>query len=290
MSSVHQPACVFPRGVAGFTYLGLLFFVAIMGFALASVALVWHTESKREKESELLFVGDEFRRAIQSYRTSSPGAPQLPASLDELVRDQRFPGVKRHLRRVYRDPLTGKTEWGLVKQPDDRIIGVYSLSEEPPKKTYGFPTEYAQFAKAVSYQDWKFIDAPDAPSGKDAKAAGTPTGLPVPPDGVPGAVPLPGGENLCRMRFLVPPTTCCRVRPLVPPTICYRVPLPVPPLIGCRVHRLRPAAKALHRDTPLQSLLSRSAWRLRVLAHAAPDARGCVTGAWVLRSVPPPTL
>jgi type II secretory pathway pseudopilin PulG len=183
------------RGADGFTYLGLLFFVAILGFALASVAFVWHTYSKREKEAELLFIGDEFRRAIESYRTSSPGAPQYPASLDELLLDPRFPVVKRHLRRVYPDPLTGETEWGLVKQPDDRIVGVHSLSEQVPKKTHGFPPEYAQFAKAASYQDWKFIDTPtvEAPPGKGATPTGTVTGPAVPPNTVREGVPLPTG-------------------------------------------------------------------------------------------------
>jgi type II secretory pathway pseudopilin PulG len=214
MSVTRPPWCLSPRSATGFTYLGLLFFIAIMGFALASVAIVWHTSSKREKEAELLFIGDEFRRAIESYRTSSPGAAQFPPTLDDLLRDPRFPEVRRHLRRVYRDPVTGQAEWGLVKQPDERIVGVYSLSEEVPKKTDGFPTEYAQFAKAASYRDWKFIDAPSAaPSGEDAKPTGPATGSAVPPNTVPEGVPLPAGQSVPG----APPVAAGRPLPSAPP-------------------------------------------------------------------------
>ena len=37
-------------GVIGFTYLGVLFFIAVMSASLAAVAVVWSTYSKRERE------------------------------------------------------------------------------------------------------------------------------------------------------------------------------------------------------------------------------------------------
>lgn len=55
-----------PR-VGGFTYLAVLAMIAIIGIALAVTGEVWHIALKREKERELLFVGDQFRRAINSY-------------------------------------------------------------------------------------------------------------------------------------------------------------------------------------------------------------------------------
>ena len=45
----------------------------------------------------------------------------------------------RHLRRLYRDPLTGSADWGVVKGPDGGVIGVYSQAPGKPLKQDGFP-------------------------------------------------------------------------------------------------------------------------------------------------------
>ncbi|UCD69592.1 MAG: type II secretion system protein [Betaproteobacteria bacterium] len=142
------------RAQHGFTYIGLLFFVVIVTFALSGLATAWHTKAQREREAELLFVGEQFRRAIESYFLQSPGRSKLPASLDDLLLDERHPVTKRHLRRLYRDPMTGSTEWGLVRIGDG-IAGVYSLSDGRPFRTARFQSE--QFAEAETYQDWKFV-------------------------------------------------------------------------------------------------------------------------------------
>lgn len=139
-------------------YLAVLLFVAIMGAALAAAGELWHTAQVREKERELLFVGNEYRRAIQLYNLNSPGgARQYPRELADLVKDPRQPAVRRYLRKLYRDPMTGKSEWGLVKNPDGSIAGVYSLSEEAPFKTANFGKGDAGFEGGEKYSDWKFV-------------------------------------------------------------------------------------------------------------------------------------
>ena len=40
----------------GFTYIGLLIFIALLGIGLAMTGQIWHTSVQREKEAELLFV------------------------------------------------------------------------------------------------------------------------------------------------------------------------------------------------------------------------------------------
>ncbi len=163
----------------GFTYLGLLFLVVIVTLALVGVATVWHTVVQRERETELLFVGEQFSRAIESYYRQSPGGPQLPSSLEDLLLDERFPMVRRHLRRIYRDPMTGSTEWGLVKL-GDRVAGIHSLSKDKPIKSAGL--DRPGFAEAQSYEDWKFVFAD--PLNRKADTA------PSPDKGV-----LPAGRN-----------------------------------------------------------------------------------------------
>ncbi len=164
---------------AGFTYLGLLFLIAMMGFALTVVSEMWHTVQQREKESELLFVGDQFRRAIGLYNA---GAAGYPHRLEDLLKDPRFPDVRRYLRKVYSDPMTGRPEWGLVKGDGDAIIGVHSLSEAEPLKKKGFSKLDNSFEGKSKYSEWVFA----ARAGQAAAI----TPVPASPT-QPGAAPQP---------------------------------------------------------------------------------------------------
>jgi len=146
---------------SGFTYIAVLVLVALAGVALAGAGQLWSTASKRDKEAPLLFVGDEFRRAIGSYYEASPGAKQFPQKLEDLLEDRRVPIVRRHLRQIYVDPMTGKPEWGLVKY-GDRIIGVHTLSEEKPLKTGNFKADNEEFKGSAAYADWRFVYKPSA--------------------------------------------------------------------------------------------------------------------------------
>jgi len=142
----------------GFAYLTVLFIVAIMTGGLAVIGQVWQTSAVREREAELLHVGNEYRKAIERYYLAGPG--QYPRNLADLIKDPRQPGTVRHLRRIYPDPITGNPEWGLVKAPDGGFAGVYSLSEAGPLKTAGFRVRDAAFEGKTKYTDWQFIYAP----------------------------------------------------------------------------------------------------------------------------------
>lgn len=154
------------RHESGFTYLVLLAIVAIMGIMLAAVGEVWHMTLKREKEQELLFVGDQFRRAFSAYSLHTPGnARRYPLSLEELLKDPRYPGVQRYLRKIYVDPITGSTKWGLIKGPSGEIFGVHSLSADEPAKKSGFRLVDAKFEGREKYSDWVFMVDQKQPSG-----------------------------------------------------------------------------------------------------------------------------
>jgi type II secretory pathway pseudopilin PulG len=157
--------CDRSAGQKGFTYVWVLFVVALTSIALAGAVQVWRTEVRREKEKQLMFAGEQFRQAIGSYYENSPGLPKrYPDSLEKLLLDKRFPTVKRHLRKIFFDPMTSSSEWGLARQPNAGIIGVYSLSKEIPLKRANFPERYADFAEAKDYRDWKFIYLPGDPA------------------------------------------------------------------------------------------------------------------------------
>lgn len=165
------------RRARGFTYLAVLFIVAILMGGLALLGEMWETSARREKEAELLFIGNQYRRAIGLFYDSTPGAvKRYPRTLEDLVKDPRQPATQRHLRRLYPDPITGKNEWGFVKAPDGGILGVHSLSEEAPLKIGGFRVRDASLEGAAKYADWKFFHTLPAAAPATAKPAAKPPG------------------------------------------------------------------------------------------------------------------
>jgi type II secretory pathway pseudopilin PulG len=156
----------------GFTYLSLLIVVAISAGALAAAAGVYSQAAQREKERELLFAGDQFRQAIALYYWRTPGgAHQYPKDLEALLEDKRWPVAQRYLRKLYRDPVTNSTEWGIVEAPQGGIMGVYSKSESVPIKSANFPARYAKFEEARNYAEWKFVFTPEVPKAPAQQAA-----------------------------------------------------------------------------------------------------------------------
>jgi len=137
----------------GFTYIGVLLATAILTAGLGLAIEAWHTTLRRDREADLLHIGNQYQRAIMLYYEGSPtGQPRYPRQLTDLVRDDRYPSARRHLRKAFPDPITGG-EWGIMKAPDGGIMGVYSTSSAKPFKERG---------TAASYQDWKFAYTPAA--------------------------------------------------------------------------------------------------------------------------------
>jgi hypothetical protein len=64
--------------------------------------------------------------------------------------------VRRHLRKIYVDPMTGTAEWGVVKT-NNAVVGVYSLSEDEPLKKTGFAQRDADFENKSKYSEWTFL-------------------------------------------------------------------------------------------------------------------------------------
>jgi type II secretory pathway pseudopilin PulG len=145
---------------AGFTFVGLLFAVALAGIVLASVGVVWSTQSRREREAQLLAEGEEIRTAIGRYYTG--GGRGFPMTLEDMLDDKRYPATRRYLRRIRPDPMTGVADWELLRDPAGGIMGVASSSHGRPIKQAGFPADEASFENAGCYCDWQFIFVPNA--------------------------------------------------------------------------------------------------------------------------------
>ena len=142
----------------GVALMGILVAVTILGLMSGIAGMTWTTKVQRAKEKELLWRGNQYRQAIESYyRTDHAGvSAKLPASLDVLVRDPRFVSPKRHIRKLYPDPITGE-DWVLIKGPAGQVTGVRSSSTAEPFKKEGFDKENEKFSGKESYSEWEFI-------------------------------------------------------------------------------------------------------------------------------------
>ncbi len=145
----------------GFVLLVFLLALALLAITTVAAVDVWSVTRQREREEQLLWVGEQYRAAIRHYFYAGPPGTgrALPTSLDALLDDDRFPVPVHHLRRLYPDPVTGSTEWGQIKAGDG-IMGVYSTSEGQPLKVAGFRQSDLAFADKKSYREWVFAFVP----------------------------------------------------------------------------------------------------------------------------------
>ena len=104
--------------------LGMLILIVIAGYTLAAASVKSSDLMKRQREQELLKVGDTLRIATDNYYNQSPG-------------------------------------WGLLEAPSGGVLGIYSLSSEKSFKTRGFKKEYAYFENQKSYGEWFFAYVPN---------------------------------------------------------------------------------------------------------------------------------
>lgn len=199
----------------GYTYIGLLVSVVILGLMLTVVSRVWMTTMQREREAQLLWVGHAYRDAIASYYVHGG---QFPQSLEQLLQDDRSPVPLRHLRQLYPDPMTGAADWTLISDPmSQRIMGVASSSKATPIKRKGFELVDGVFADTDCYCAWQFVYWPRR------YGAPLPSGVNLPPGTAPGPTnpgpfnpgsntsPSGGGELTPGTTMPVPPT-----RPQIP--------------------------------------------------------------------------
>lgn len=149
------------RREGGFSYVIVMFLVAVLSIISVRALETTLTRERRDKEAQLLEVGTAYMNAIRLYYEGAPGSAKgYPEELKELLKDNRLTRPTRPLRKLYRDPITGSTQWGLVLDANKHVTGVYSLSNARPFKQDGFPDELAAFKEAQRYSDWKFVYQP----------------------------------------------------------------------------------------------------------------------------------
>jgi type II secretory pathway pseudopilin PulG len=153
------------RRQGGFTYLGLIILVTVIGMVGAATLKIGALMQRAQAEEELLDIGAAFSAALQSYAAATPaGQPLQPPSLQELLKDPRTPALRRHLRKIFVDPVTGSTEWGIVYVTDRLgVVAVHSLSSARPLKIGNFDARFTGFEGKLHLSDWKFTAGANAP-------------------------------------------------------------------------------------------------------------------------------
>lgn len=139
----------------GFSYVVVMFLVAMLSVVSVRALESTQVAERQQKERELLWRGMAYRNAIRDYYLRGGGG--YPTQLQQLLDDARFSKTQRHLRKLYRDPMTEDGEWGLILDSNGRLIGVHSLSRTRPLKRADFPLEMAVKQDAEHYSDWKFV-------------------------------------------------------------------------------------------------------------------------------------
>ena len=162
----------------GFTYLGLLFAVALAGAALALIGQHWSGVMQRERERELIFRGQQIAAAIASYHASPAVAePAWPRGLDELLEDRRSAVPQHHLRRAFVDPMTGKADWVPLLDAAGGWRGLHSRSGVPASIRFGTELQ-STGPNRTKMSDHLFLAAASA---SPIAAASAPAGSEPPP-------------------------------------------------------------------------------------------------------------
>lgn len=153
----------------GFTYIFVLTVVMIMGIMLGMVGQSWKTIKQRELEKELIFRGCQIKEAIERWYAPKPGQHvSTPLnSLESLVNDPRQQRPTHWLRRLYEDPMTGKVDWRIIKDPNKGITGVASTSDGTPMKIdFSDIPSLLNLSGKKKYSEWEFTYDPKNDNSK----------------------------------------------------------------------------------------------------------------------------
>ncbi len=111
-----------PLADGGYALAALLTGLAVMGIMTSMALPVWSQATRREREIELIFRGEQYARAVELYQRVYAGAH--PPDIETLI-EERF------LRRRYRDPMVADGEFRIVYQTEvDALLGDGAAASE----------------------------------------------------------------------------------------------------------------------------------------------------------------
>jgi type II secretory pathway pseudopilin PulG len=103
-----------PKHQDGFLLLGVLVMLILILLALSIAAPKIAESIRRDKEVETVHRGMQYARAIQVYYNKFG---RYPTTIDQLVKTEN----QRFLRKRYLNPMTGKDDWRIIHQGEQRV-------------------------------------------------------------------------------------------------------------------------------------------------------------------------
>jgi len=194
----------------GAVLLLVLVLVVVLGLAAGMAGSTWLTVTQRAKVEKLIWRGDQYPRAIASHYKfkHAAGIGKFSTKLEDLFQDSRSLQKVRHIRQLYKDPMTGedfvpirqgdKVEGAVTATPGPGgILGVRSASDLEPFKQDSFRSPDEKFAGTESFARWEFVYRPEqdkvtpqAPSPQIGSPLQPIPGSPL-PSPAEGILPLP---------------------------------------------------------------------------------------------------
>jgi type II secretory pathway pseudopilin PulG len=95
-------------GQAGYVLLAVMFTLTLMLIAMAIEAPRIAQQIKREREEELVHRGKDYATAVKRFVHKNGG--RYPLSVEQLENTNHI----RFLRKKYKDPITGESDWKMV--------------------------------------------------------------------------------------------------------------------------------------------------------------------------------
>ncbi|HWP85732.1 MAG TPA: hypothetical protein VNN17_11110, partial [Terriglobia bacterium] len=102
-------------GSEGYVLLVFSLFAALLVIGVYRILPAYRFQGQRMKEEELIFRGQEYRRAIQLFVRKFG---RYPTSLEELENTNEI----RFIRKLYPDPMTEDGQWRLVHIGPDGVL------------------------------------------------------------------------------------------------------------------------------------------------------------------------
>jgi len=115
----QQPAAK-ANGESGFMLVFAVVMVALVMIAMSVAVPVIAKQLRRDKEVESMHRMQQYVRAIQLYQRACK-CTNYPPSMDALEKGTNV----RFLRQRYVDPLTGKSDWRLIHNPQTTVKGFF---------------------------------------------------------------------------------------------------------------------------------------------------------------------
>ncbi|MGD8817001.1 MAG: type II secretion system protein [Acidobacteriota bacterium] len=114
--SPRRPHRIDVMAQSGFTLIGLMVLIVVINIGLAVALTSWSTIDKRARETELIWRGQQYMRAIACHRQET-GAP--PDQLEDLLESDC-------IRALYPDPMTRDGVWRVIRESDLQNRGSFA--------------------------------------------------------------------------------------------------------------------------------------------------------------------